>query len=189
MRKRFKTSPEALDLRAVTLNDLVLFAVSRALLLHPELNAFFSDNTISVYEDVHLGMAVDTPRGLLVPVIRSAHRLSLRELVLESRRLAEACQRGSITPDQLGGGTFTISNLGSLGIESFTPILNAPQVAILGVGSITLKPIEGDEGVTFIPYISLSLTINHQILDGAPAARFMQQLADHIANLDLVLAI
>ncbi len=189
LRKRFKASPESLGLRAITINDLMLFAIARTLLQHPELNALFSENTVYLNEAVHLGLAVETPRGLLVPVIRNAHMLSLRDLSSEARRLAEACQTGKATPDQLNGGTFTVSNLGSLGIDSFTPILNLPQVAVLGIGAIALKPIETDDSVAFIPHIGLSLTINHQVVDGAPAARFLQQLAEYIANLDLVLAI
>ena len=95
---------------------------------------------------MHLGFAVDTPRGLVVPVIRHADRLSLRALAAESKRLATAVQDGTVLPDELTGGTFTVTNLGSLGVERFTPILNAPQVAILGVGSINLKPVMADEG-------------------------------------------
>jgi pyruvate dehydrogenase E2 component (dihydrolipoamide acetyltransferase) len=189
LRQRFKASPASLGLQGITINDLLLYAVARSLLQHPQLNALFRKDTIEQYEHVQLGIAVDTPRGLLVPVIRNANSLSLRAISQEARRLADVCLQGKAAPDQLSGGTFTISNLGNLGIESFTPILNAPQVAILGVGSIVLKPIESEAGVQFIPHVNLSLTINHQVVDGAPAARFLQQLAEYIANLDLVLAL
>lgn len=192
LRRRFKASDPILALQGVTLNDLVLFAVSRVLLQHPQLNALYADATIRRYGDVHLGFAVDTPRGLLVPVIRHANRRSLREIAQESKRLATAVQENTITPDEMNGGTFTVTNLGNLGIERFTPILNPPQVAILGVGSIDLKPVQtGDTGedVAFIPHIGLSLTINHQVVDGAPGARFLHALAQGIAQLDLLLAI
>jgi pyruvate dehydrogenase E2 component (dihydrolipoamide acetyltransferase) len=188
-RQRLKTSSEALGLQKVTINDLILLAVSRILPQFPQLNALFQDDTIYQYGPVHLGLAVDTPRGLMVPVIRNAQALSLRQLAEESRRLASACLAGQITPDELSGGTFTVTNLGSLGIENFTPILNPPQVGILGVGNVNLKPIDIDDNVQFIKHIGLSLTINHQVVDGAPAARFLQALAEGLAELELLLAI
>lgn len=192
LRRRFKASEPDLGLQGVTINDLVLFAVTRMLGRHPQLNALYREDTIYRYADVHLGFAVDTPRGLLVPVIRHANRRSLREIAQESKRLATAVQEGTITPDEMNGGTFTVTNLGNLGIERFTPILNPPQVAILGVGSIDLKPVQtGEEGedVAFVPHIGLSLTLNHQVVDGAPGARFLHALAQGIAQLDLLLAL
>jgi pyruvate dehydrogenase E2 component (dihydrolipoamide acetyltransferase) len=189
LRKRLKASDAALGLQAVTINDLILFAVARILRQHPVVNATFSDNVISQYNDVNLGFAVDTPRGLLVPVIRQANWLSLRALAQEGKRLVGAIQEGSITPDEMTGGSFTVTNLGNLGIEQFTPILNAPQVAILGVGSINLKAVEVEDEVEFIPHIGLSLTINHQVVDGAPGARFLYALAQGLKDLDLLLAL
>jgi pyruvate dehydrogenase E2 component (dihydrolipoamide acetyltransferase) len=188
-RKKLKNSPEALGLNGVTINDLVLFAVSRALPRHPDLNALFTGDTINQYKSVHLGFAVDTPRGLIVPVIRNANTLSLKGIATESKRLASAVQEGTIKPDEMSGGTFTVTNLGSFGIDTFTPILNPPQVAILGVGGINLKPVEVGGEVKFIPHISLSLTINHQVVDGAPGARFLQTLSQNIAQIDVLLAI
>jgi pyruvate dehydrogenase E2 component (dihydrolipoamide acetyltransferase) len=188
-RKRLKASPEAYGLRSVTINDLILFAISRTLPQHPDLNALFVDSTIERHADVHLAVAVDTPRGLVVPVIRNANRLSLQQISREAVRLAKASQEGRVSPDELNGGTFTVTNLGSLGIENFTPILNPPQVAILGVGNINLKPVEVDGEVAFIPHLGLSLTINHQVVDGAPGARFLQSLSRNIAELDLLLAV
>lgn len=189
LRKRFKASDATLGLQGVTINDLVLFAVARTLPQHGILNATMGENAITQYRDIHLGFAVDTPRGLLVPVIRHANQLSLRSLATEGKRLSSAIQAGTITPDEMAGGTFTVTNLGNLGIEQFTPILNVPQVAILGVGSVNLKPVEVDGEVEFIPHIALSLTINHQAVDGAPAARFLQALTAGIKDLDLLLAI
>lgn len=189
LRKRFKASDEAFGLQGVTLNDLILFAVARTLPHFPLLNATMSESSITQYHNVHLGFAVDTPRGLLVPVIRQADQLSLYALAQEGKRLVNAIQAGTILPDEMSGGTFTVSNLGNLGIEQFTPILNVPQVAILGVGSVNLKAVEVDEEVEFIPHVSLSLTINHQVVDGAPAARFLQALASGLKDLDLLLAI
>lgn len=188
-RARFKESPEALGLRDVTINDMVLFAVSRALLQHPDMNAHFTGDAIRQFADVHLGFAVDTPRGLMVPVVRAAHSLGLRAIAREASRLAAACREGGITPEELGGGTFTVTNLGGLGVETFTPVLNPPQVGILGVGAIIPRAVQGTDGkVSFIPQIGLSLTINHQAVDGAPGARFLQTVADLIARFDLLLA-
>ncbi len=188
-RKRLKASPEAHGLRSVTINDLILFVVARTLVRHPDLNALFVDSTVTQHTNVHLAVAVDTPRGLVVPVIRNANTLSLRQISQEAGRLAKASQEGRVSPDELNGGTFTVTNLGSLGIESFTPILNPPQVAILGVGSVNLKPVEVDGEVAFVPHLGLSLTINHQVVDGAPGARFLQALSGNIAELDLLLAL
>ena len=187
-RERLKQSPETWGLRQISINDLLLFVLARTLHHFPDLNAHYQGELITQYGEVHLGFAVDTPRGLLVPVIRHADRLTLRQLAEESKRLAVLCQGGKITPDELQGGTFTLTNLGAFGIESFTPVLNPPQVGILGVGAIGLKAVETDQGIAHIPHIALSLTINHQVIDGAPAARFLQQLAQGIEQIDLLLA-
>jgi pyruvate dehydrogenase E2 component (dihydrolipoamide acetyltransferase) len=187
-RKRLKTSGDDYGLSDITINDFLLFATARTLASFKELNALFREETIYQYEAVHLAFAVDTPRGLMVPVIRSAHLLSLKELAEEAKQLSSACIEGGVNPDELSGGTFTVTNMGQLGIESFTPILNPPQVGILGVGGITLKPIQGEEEVVFRPHISLSLTINHQVVDGAPAARFLKTLSRGLENFELLLA-
>jgi pyruvate dehydrogenase E2 component (dihydrolipoamide acetyltransferase) len=187
LRKRFKGSPESLGLQGVTVNDLLLYAVARLLPEYPEVNAILENDAIMRFPTVDLAFAVDTPRGLMVPVIRQAEVRSLRELAAETRRLAEECQEGHINPDELAGGTFTLTNLGNLGVRTFTPILNPPQVAILGVGGITLEPRRADSGeVEFVDTISLSLTIDHRAVDGAPAARFLAALGEAIANIDLV---
>ncbi|HET6451906.1 MAG TPA: dihydrolipoamide acetyltransferase family protein [Spirochaetia bacterium] len=188
MRRRFKESPEALGLREVTINDMVLYAVSRALTQFPDMNALFSGDTMQVHGSVNLGFAVDTPRGLMVPVIRNAQALSLRDLSREAARLIAGCRDGGITPDEMAGGTFTVSNLGTFGIHGFTPVLNAPQVGILGVGAIVPGPVMENDAVAFVPQIALSLTINHQVVDGAPGARFLQALAADIGRFDLLLA-
>jgi len=188
LRKKFKESPEQMGLREVTINDMVLFAVSRVLTQYPDLNALLAGDTLHLHSDVHLGFAVDTARGLMVPVIRNAHALSLREIAREAARLAKGCRDGGITPTEMAGGTFTVTNLGPLGVHGFTPVLNVPQVGILGVGAIVPGPAMEGEEITIVPQISLSLTINHQVVDGAPGARFLQALAADIARFDLLLA-
>ena len=188
-RQRLRSSAEALNLQNITINDLILFAASRTLPDHPELNALLVENEISQYENVNLGFAVDTPRCLMVPVIRDAGALTLKAISLEAKRLATACLEGTISPDELSGGTFTVTNLGNFGIESFTPILNPPQVGILGVGNVNLKPVEIDGEVQHIPHIGLSSTIDHQAVDGATAARFLGTFSQRLAAIDLFLAI
>jgi pyruvate dehydrogenase E2 component (dihydrolipoamide acetyltransferase) len=189
LRARMKVADEFLGLGNITVNDLILFAVSRILPLYPFMNAHKTGETIRTFERVHLGIAVDTPRGLLVPVVRNANLLSLRQISTEAKRLAKAAQDGTAKPDELSGSTFTVTNLGSLGVTSFTPVLNAPEVAILGVAGIEPKPVETtDGGYAFEPHIGFSLTINHQAVDGAPAARFLQALCGAVRDIDLWLA-
>ncbi len=197
LRKKFKESPESMGLREVTINDMVLFAVSRVLTQYPDVNALLAGDTLHQYSDVHLGFAVDTPRGLMVPVIRNAHALGLRDIAREAARLVKGCREGGITPAEMAGGTFTVTNLGPFGVHGFTPVLNVPQVGILGVGAIVPGPVLDAEdaksaeyvgAVTFVPQIALSLTINHQVVDGAPGARFLQALAADISRFDLLLA-
>ncbi len=198
-RARLKNSAEHLQLRHVTINDLILFAAARTLPQFPELNAVVrSDGAgdhVERHRAVRLAFAVDTERGLMVPVIAAAERLSIAALAGRAHELAAAAQAGSISPDLLQGGTFTVTNLGALGVESFTPILNLPQVAILGVGALVLKPAAADlaqpgalRQVSYRRHLGLSLTIDHRMVDGAPAARFLQALAAAIADLDLLAA-
>ncbi len=187
-RKRLKASADE-TLSAVTINDLVLFATARMLARHPEINAHMSADMIREFRQVHLGFAVDTPRGLMVPVIRDAHLLTLVQLSVKAKLLGQACLAGNISPDDLSGATCTVSNLGNLGVESFTPVLNPPQVAILGVCAIQPKPVMNGDEVQFVPSIGLSITIDHRAVDGAPGARFLQDVAAAIRDIDLTLAL
>jgi pyruvate dehydrogenase E2 component (dihydrolipoamide acetyltransferase) len=190
LRVRMKGVEEPLGLAKITINDLILYAVSRVLPLFPFMNAHKTGETLRTFERVHLGVAVDTPRGLLVPVIRNANLLTLRQISAEAKRLAKAVQDGAAKPGELTGSTFTVTNLGSLGVTSFTPVLNAPEVAILGVAAIEPRPVEmPDGGYTFVPHIGFSLTINHQVVDGAPAARFLKTLCEAVRDIDLWLAV
>jgi len=166
-RARLKASASE-DLKSISINDLVMFAVSRALPGFRELNATFSDGVIRRYESVNLGFAVDTERGLMVPVIRDANHLTLTQLAAEAHRLAETCKAMKARPEDLTGGTFSVTNLGVFGIQSFTPVIDAPQVGILGVGTIEPRPVLVDGEPVFVPTMGLSLTIDHQVVDGAP---------------------
>lgn len=190
-RKTLKESAEKLGLPNITLNDFLLYAVSRHLLHYPELNAHMLDGTtIRYFKDVHLGMAVDTPRGLMVPVIRYANLKSLAQIAAEAKQLAKEAQEGSISPDKLSGGTFTISNLGILGVESFTPVINPPQTGILGVNNIIQRPkAKVDGGIELYPAMGISLTYDHRAIDGAPASRFAQELCRMMENFTALLAL
>jgi pyruvate dehydrogenase E2 component (dihydrolipoamide acetyltransferase) len=181
-----KGRPASENVPNSTINDILLYVLARTLARHPEMNAHGLGDRIRQFSTVNLGVAVDTPRGLMVPVVRDAQTLSLAELTLRVRALSEACQKGSVSPDALTGGTFTLTTLGALGVEFFTPVLNAPEVAILGVGGITQTPVPDGSaaGFRFVPMLSLSLTLDHQAVDGAPGARFLQELANGLERLE-----
>jgi pyruvate dehydrogenase E2 component (dihydrolipoamide acetyltransferase) len=168
----------------ITINDMVMFAVIRALAEMPELNAELADGKLYRRAQIHLGFACDTDRGLLVPVVKDCAGQSLEELALRVKRLAEQAAQGSIGADDLVGATFTVSNLGNLGIESFTPIINPPQVAVLGVDAIALKPVRREGHVEFVDHIGFSLTCDHQVIDGAPGARFLRVLREKIEAIE-----
>ena len=187
LRKSLKAGGEALGLPNITINDIILFAVSRVILNHKGVNAHCLEDTIRYFNTVNLGVAVDTPKGLMVPTLFHAEKLSLSELSKSAKGIIKAAQAGSISPDLLKGGTFTISNLGAMGIESFTPIINPPQTAILGVDCVTrrLKEVDGEDVV--YPAMGLSLTFDHRVLDGADAARFLKDLVVALENFDLLL--
>lgn len=187
-RARAKIHGESLGTPKVTINDLLCYAICRILPKHRDLNAHFLGDKVVKFGAINLGVAVDTPRGLMVPVVRNAHAMAMRELSSSVRALADQCQKGSISPDHLSGGTFTITNLGASGVETFTPVLNVPEVAILGVGGISLKPVKRGDKVEFVEAITLSLTVDHQCVDGAPAARFLKDLCTALENFDLLLS-
>ena len=174
----------------ITLGDMVLYAVSRTLLNHPDLNAtMLDDNNIRLYKHVNLGVAVDTPRGLMVPTIFRADEMSLLEISKAVKKLAAECREGNISPDKLSGGTFTVSNLGSMGVESFTPVINPPQTGILGVCCTTERVKKGANGaIEVYPAMALSLTYDHRAVDGSPAARFQKELAQNLENFTALLA-
>lgn len=169
----------------ITINDMVCLAVVKALLQFPEMNAHLTDNTLKIFKGVHLGIAVDTSRGLMAPIVKNANYLSLEGLSAEIKSIAAKCQQGSIDPSLLEGASFTVTNLGSFGIDYFTPVLNAPQIGILGVGGITHKPLELEDGsIGFIPNLSLSLTFDHRATDGANVARFLQEINKQLQQIN-----
>jgi pyruvate dehydrogenase E2 component (dihydrolipoamide acetyltransferase) len=174
----------------MTINDFVCFAVIRTLKQFPNVNAHFLGDSMRVFSKVHLGLAVDTERGLMVPAVKNADDLSLQGLSNQLKEVANACKKGGIAPDLLSSeaASFTVSNLGSYGVEIFTPVINLPQVAILGVNTIVPRPKDLGDGVYgFVPYMGLSLTYDHRALDGGEATRFLKQIAVEIENLDFSL--
>ena len=175
----------------ITLGDIVLYAVSRTLLNHPDLNAnMLDDNSIRIFKHVNLGVAVDTPRGLMVPTIFNADQKSLLEISKEVKELAAQCRDGAISPDKLSGGSFTVSNLGNMGVESFTPVINPPQTGILGVCGTVDRVRKGADGsIQIYPAMGLSLTYDHRAVDGTPAAKFQKELGQNLENFTCLLAL
>jgi pyruvate dehydrogenase E2 component (dihydrolipoamide acetyltransferase) len=174
----------------VAYNDLLIVICAAALQEHPEANARLTERGIEQLPDVHIGLAVDTDRGLMVPVIHDAHRRSLLEVADESRRLIDGARSGRISPDDLTGGTFTLTSLGMYGVDAFTPVINLPECCILGVGRIVRKPVvdERTDAVVVQPRITLSLVFDHRVIDGAPAARFFNRIVELVEEPMLLLA-
>ena len=174
----------------ITLGDIILYAVSRTVLNHPDLNAnMLDDNSIRRFKHVNLGVAVDAPRGLMVPTIFNADQMSLLEISKAVKELAAECRDGAINPDKLSDGSFTVSNLGNMGVESFTPVINPPQTGILGVcGTIDRVRKAADGSVEIYPAMGLSLTYDHRAVDGTPAARFQKELCQNLENFTTLLA-
>jgi len=163
--------------------DIVMREVAQALLEHPALNARWEDDHIRFPDSVNIGFAVDTEAGLVVPVVRDAPKRTLQELADLTRDLAERAKARRLAPEEMSGGTFTITNLGVAGIDAFTPIVNWPECAVLGVGRITEEPVVNGKKLAIGHRMWLSLTFDHRIVDGAPAARFLEAVRGRIEKL------
>jgi pyruvate dehydrogenase E2 component (dihydrolipoamide acetyltransferase) len=188
LRGKIKDKGEFMGLQDVGIGDMINFAVSRILPKYPSLNAHMLDDfTIRQFSDVNMGFACDTERGLMVPVIKAANRKSLLEISSETKSLAKQAQSGGLSPDRMSGGTFTVSNLGPYGVESFTPVIYPPQTGILGVCCTTRRPYEENGQVKLRPTTALSLTYDHRAIDGAPASRFMKELCAALENFTIFL--
>ena len=162
----------------ISLNDLITKAVAVALRRHPRLNATLVDREVHLHENVNVGVAVNLDEGLIVPVVADADRKDLGQIARESRELAEKARAVPmrLSPDEVSNGTFTITNLGTTGIELFTPIINPPQVAILGVGMVQRRPVVVGDALAIRPSVYLCLVFDHRAVDGVPAANFLQEL-------------
>lgn len=188
LREQLKAEAERRDEASVSYTDVLVKAAAYALNRHPDLNARIMGDEIHRLAEVNIGVAVDTDRGLLVPVIRAADRKSILDIARESTQLLKRARSGTSMPDDLTGGTFTVTNLGMFGVDAFTPIINLPECAILGMGRILRKPVAMGDEVVVRPMASLSLTFDHRLVDGAPAARFLQCVAQLIEQPYLLLA-
>lgn len=189
LRKKAKKALEEGKIDAnITINDFVCYAVIKALKKFPKVNSHCLGDAMRIFNVVNLGCAVDTERGLMVPCVKHAENLNIIGLSKALKKIAEDCKKGSINPDLLSaeGASFTVSNLGGFGVEWFTPVINVPQSAILGVGTIVPRPKDLGAGVyAFVPYLGLSLTYDHRALDGGEATRFLKQVAIEIENLEV----
>ncbi len=174
-----------LDIPHLTVNDLFVKLTAVALAEHPGLNASWRDGTVHRHDEIHIGIAVDTHAGLLVPVITNVGARDLPELARETADLVLKARQGELEPEHLQGGTFTITNLGAYGIDVFTPIVNLPQCAILGVGRIVSKPGVYQGRVVPRDMVALSLTFDHRVVDGGPAARFLDTVRRHVERPEL----
>ena len=166
----------------VTYTDFIVQACAHALRQHPRMNAHLEGDIIRANTDIHVGLAVALDEGLIVPVVRDADKKSLKDIAAEAKTLAEKARASQLKLEEVSGGTFTVSNLGMYGVDAFTPIINAPQSGILGVGRIVEKPVIHRGEVTRRSMMVLSLTFDHRVIDGAPAGAFLQTVADLLAH-------
>lgn len=172
----------------ITLNDMICYCVIRALLKNPEANSHYLDDHIRTFRRVHLGIAVDTPRGLMVPAVRNVDLMDIDTLSRSLKSAADACRKGNIDPELIKStaASFTVSNLGNYGVEIFTPVINLPQSAILGVCTIVNRPADlGNNTFGFVPFIGLSLTYDHRSIDGGPATLFLREIKNEIESFTL----
>jgi len=187
LRTQLKAELQKTEDVSLSYNDLLIMIVAKALREHPLVNSTVAGQEIRLLPQINIGLAVDTERGLLVPVVRDADRKSLVEIVHEVRALVSRAVAGASLPDDLTGGTFTITNLGMYEVDGFTPIVNLPESAILGVGRIQPKPAVYEGQIAIRQMMTLSLSFDHRSIDGAPAARFLQRIKHLIEDPYLLL--
>jgi pyruvate dehydrogenase E2 component (dihydrolipoamide acetyltransferase) len=166
--------------------DFLVMILARTLPHHPNLNAHLKDDVLEIYDEMNIGLAVDSDRGLVVPVIHNVANKGLKNIAAERTHLVQSALAGTLSQEELNGGTFTITNLGPLGVDGFTPIINPPQVAILGVGRIRSMPAVFEEQISIRQVMVLSLTFDHRVIDGAPAARFLDEVTQLIEKPQLM---
>jgi len=169
-------------------NDIIAYAVCRALKRHPVMNSTLRPDGVHLHARVNLGIAVALPNGLIVPNVKNADGYTLEELAVRVRDVSGRARKGGLNMDEIGGGSFTISNVSMLGMDGFTPILNPPETGILGVGRVVEKPAVKDGEIRIRKLMTLSLTFNHMVTDGGPAMTFLRELADMLENPGLMLA-
>jgi len=172
----------------VSYTDMLVRAVAKALAEYPIINSTLENEKIKIFADINVGVAVATERGLIVPVIYNADRKTLEEITSVLKKLVEKAKQGRLTKEELTGGTFTITNLGMYEVDVFTPIVNPPETAILGVGRVVERPVVVDKQIVVRPVMQLSLTFDHRVVDGAPAAQFLQKVKQIMESPDTLLA-
>ena len=170
----------------VSINDLLVKAVALALKAHPQMNAVVDGQQIRILSQINIGIAVALTAGLIVPVLRQVNHKSLTQVAAESRELVRRARAGQLSSSDLSGGTFSVSNLGMYDVDTFTPVINAPEVAILGVGRIVERAARLNGDLVWKQTMTLSLTIDHRAVDGAPAAAFLQTLAGYLQRSDVL---
>lgn len=162
----------------VTPTDIIVKSVAKALKAHPGINSTFEGDQVKVLQHVNVGVAVDTDYGLVVPVVKDVQSKPVSEVAEEVRRIVERARSNALTQEDVSDGTFTVTNLGMFGVDAFTPLINPPQCAILGVGKITDRPVAIEGRVMSKPTVPLCLSFDHRIVDGAPAAKFLQTVKE-----------
>jgi len=172
--------------KAVSYTDILVKAVAAAFREHPLLNATLEGEQIKVFENINVGVAVATEKGLVVPVVHNADKKTLEEISVVVKELTEKAKQGKLAREDLTGGTFTITNLGMYGVDMFIPIINPPEAAILGVGRITKRLMLVDKEITVKPVMQLSLTYDHRVVDGSPAAQFLQRIKQILETEDML---
>jgi pyruvate dehydrogenase E2 component (dihydrolipoamide acetyltransferase) len=182
MKMREQLNRDASDSDKISVNDLIVAAAARTLAQFPEMNATYRDDGIEKHSRIDIGIAVALPDGLIPPVMRNADRKSLREIAAGSRELGERARAGRLRAEDLGSGTFTISNLGMFDVEEFIAIINPPEAAILAVGAVTPRPIAAGGEVRIARMMKATLSVDHRVADGAQAARFLQELKKLLEN-------
>ena len=182
------TLNEALAPSKVSVNDLVVKAAAVALREHPAVNVSFTEEELLFHKRVHVGVAVAVEDGLVVPVIRDADRKTITQISRETRELAGKAREGRLSPQEMSGGTFSVSNLGMFGVDSFSAVINPPEAAILAVGAVRDEPVVRDGQVVPGKRMALTLSVDHRATDGATAARFLDRLATLLQNPLLIVA-
>jgi pyruvate dehydrogenase E2 component (dihydrolipoamide acetyltransferase) len=166
----------------VSFNDIIIKVVAQALRRHRECNAWWQNEYIRYFNDVHISIAVSVEEGLITPVIRNAHLKSLREIAAEGRELAQLARERKLRPEEYSGGTFSISNLGMLDIDQFTAVINPPEAGILAVGSITARPVIMDGEIQVRKRMQVTMSCDHRVIDGATGSRFLQTVKQMLEN-------
>jgi len=182
LRRQFKAVHETGEPSAIGYTEIIVKLVALSLIKHARLNSRWNGSQIQVWRNIHIGIAVDTEAGLMVPVVRDVPSLSLREIAARTRDLVARARTAKLAANELSGSTFTISNLGQFGVEVFTPLINPPECAILGLGRIQNQVVVQNRQFVERDRMVLSLTFDHRVVDGVPAARFLQTLSSLIEN-------